>query len=83
MLITTDLTARGIDVQQVGTVINFDLPTDKSNYIHRIGRSGRYGRKGLTINLVGPNDQKLKKDIEQYWSTNWEPLPSDLSSIGM
>jgi superfamily II DNA/RNA helicase len=83
VLITTDLTARGIDVQQVGTVINFDLPTDKSNYIHRIGRSGRYGRKGLTINLVGPNDQKLKQEIESYWSTNWEPLPNDLSKIGM
>jgi superfamily II DNA/RNA helicase len=83
VLITTDLTARGIDVQQVGTVINFDLPTDKSNYIHRIGRSGRFGRKGLTINLVGPIEQKLKKEIEQYWATNWEPLPNDLSSIGM
>jgi superfamily II DNA/RNA helicase len=83
VLITTDLTARGIDVQQVGTVINFDLPTDKSNYIHRIGRSGRFGRKGLTINLVGPNEQKMKKEIEAYWSTNWEPLPNDLSSIGM
>jgi superfamily II DNA/RNA helicase len=83
VLITTDLTARGIDVQQVGTVINFDLPTDKSNYIHRIGRSGRYGRKGLTINLVGPNEQRLKQEIESYWSTNWEPLPNDLSKIGM
>jgi superfamily II DNA/RNA helicase len=81
VLITTDLTARGIDVQQVSTVINFDLPTDKANYIHRIGRAGRYGRKGVTVNLVGPNDVRAKKEIEEHWATNWEPLTQDLSVI--
>jgi superfamily II DNA/RNA helicase len=81
VLITTDLTARGIDVQQVETVINFELPLDKANYIHRIGRAGRYGRKGLTINLVGPNEMKMKTEIEQFWHTNWEALPQDLSKI--
>lgn len=81
VLITTDLTARGIDVQQVGTVINFELPLDKANYIHRIGRAGRYGRKGLTINLLGPSELRLKKEIEEYWHTNWETLPQDLSKI--
>jgi superfamily II DNA/RNA helicase len=81
VLITTDLTARGIDVQQVSTVINFELPLDKANYIHRIGRAGRFGRKGLTINLLGPSEMKLKEEIEAYWSTNWEPLPQDLSKI--
>ena len=82
VLISTDVTARGIDVQQVNTVINFELPIDKSNYIHRIGRSGRYGRKGMTINLVGPSDMRQKQEIEKYWSTNWEELPSDLASLG-
>jgi superfamily II DNA/RNA helicase len=81
VLITTDLTARGIDVQQVGTVINFELPNDKENYIHRIGRAGRYGRKGLTINILGPNEMRQKSEIEAFWHTNWEPLPQDLSKI--
>jgi superfamily II DNA/RNA helicase len=81
VLITTDLTARGIDVQQVGTVINFELPNDKENYIHRIGRAGRYGRKGLTINILGPNEMKQKAEIEAFWHTNWETLPQDLSKI--
>ena len=81
VLITTDLTARGIDVQQVSIVINFDLPSDKANYIHRIGRAGRYGRKGVTINFVGPNEVQQKRDIENYWSTVWHTLPQDLSQL--
>lgn len=52
VLITTDLLARGIDVQQVSLVINYDLPTNRENYIHRIGRSGRFGRKGVSINFI-------------------------------
>jgi len=54
VLITTDLLARGIDVQQVGLVINYELPTRKEQYIHRIGRAGRFGRKGTAINFVLP-----------------------------
>jgi translation initiation factor 4A len=83
VLISTDVTARGIDVQQVSTVINFELPLDKSNYIHRIGRTGRYGRKGMTINLVGPSEMRQKQEIETHWSTNWESLPCDLSSLAI
>ena len=52
VLITTDLLARGIDVQQVSLVINYDLPTNRENYIHRIGRSGRFGRKGVGMLIV-------------------------------
>ena len=52
ILISTDLLARGIDVQQVSLVINYDLPANKENYIHRIGRGGRFGRKGVAINFV-------------------------------
>jgi superfamily II DNA/RNA helicase len=55
---------------------------DKANYIHRIGRAGRYGRKGVTINFVGPNETVQKQDIEKYWSTVWVPLPQDLSKVG-
>ena len=52
ILIATDVIARGIDIQQVGIVINFDLPREIETYIHRIGRSGRFGRKGTAINFV-------------------------------
>jgi len=51
VLITTDVWARGLDVQQVSLVINYDLPSNRENYIHRIGRSGRFGRKGVAINV--------------------------------
>ena len=83
VLITTDLTARGIDVQQVEMVINFDLPTDKAHYIHRIGRAARFGRKGVTITLLGPSEFRLQQDIEASWQTNWEPLPEDLGRVGV
>lgn len=56
VLITTDLLARGIDVQQVGLVINFELPKHEEQYIHRIGRAGRFGRKGTAINFVTPQE---------------------------
>lgn len=63
VLITTDLLARGIDVQQVGLVINYELPFKKENYIHRIGRAGRFGRKGVAINFVSPNDARFIREI--------------------
>lgn len=63
VLITTDLLARGIDVQQVELVINFELPREKENYIHRIGRAGRFGRKGTGINFVTPRDAASLKEI--------------------
>lgn len=63
VLITTDLLARGIDVQQVGLVINYEIPSQKENYIHRIGRAGRFGRKGTAINFVLPKDARILKEI--------------------
>jgi superfamily II DNA/RNA helicase len=68
-LISTDLLARGIDVQPVGLVINFDLPLKKENYIHRVGRSGRFGRRGIAINLITKLEAKLMIDIEEHYST--------------
>jgi len=65
VLITTDLLARGIDVQQVSLVINYDLPTNRENYIHRIGRGGRFGRKGVAINFVTTEDVRMLRDIER------------------
>lgn len=81
ILISTDLLARGIDVQPVGLVINFDLPTKKENYIHRVGRSGRFGRRGIAINLISKLEAKIMIDIEQHYSTQISKLPDDLSEI--
>jgi translation initiation factor 4A len=81
VLISTDLLARGIDVQQVSLVINFELPVQKENYIHRIGRSGRYGRKGVAINLVTPDEMAKIRDIEKYYSTTISILPNTIGDI--
>jgi len=81
VLISTDLLARGIDVQQVSLVINFELPSQKENYIHRIGRSGRFGRKGVAINLIGPDEVTMIKEIESHYATKIIDLPEDLSKI--
>lgn len=82
VLITTDLLARGIDVQQVSLVINYDLPKEKESYIHRIGRSGRYGRKGVAINFIMTQyDTKALREIEQFYSTQIEEMPMDVSNF--
>jgi translation initiation factor 4A len=81
VLISTDLLARGIDVQQVSLVINFDLPQNMENYLHRIGRSGRFGRKGVAINFVTNNDVRTMKDIEKYYHTQIEEMPMDIADM--
>jgi len=81
VLISTDLLARGIDVQQVSLVINFDLPSNMENYLHRIGRSGRFGRKGVAINFVTNNDVRSMKDIERYYHTQIEEMPMDIADL--
>jgi len=81
ILLSSDLLARGIDVQQVSLVINYDLPTQYENYIHRIGRSGRYGRKGTTINLCTKYDMNKLKEIENYYNTEINALPQDFSKL--
>lgn len=81
VLISTDLLARGIDVQQVSLVINYELPTNQENYIHRIGRSGRFGRKGVAINLIGPDEVDMVKDIERHYSTHINILPETITSL--
>lgn len=77
VLITTDLVARGIDVHHVNIVINYDLPSNKENYLHRIGRGGRYGRKGVAINFVSQRDVELLREIEAHYHTQIEELPMD------
>jgi len=81
VLISTDLLARGIDVQQVSLVINYDLPQNMENYLHRIGRSGRFGRKGVAINFVTNNDVRTMKEIESYYHTQIEEMPMDIADL--
>ena len=64
VLIATDLWGRGLDVQQVSLVICYDLPQSRELYIHRIGRSGRFGKKGVAINFVTTEDVRILRDIE-------------------
>ncbi len=81
VLISTDLTARGIDVYQVSIVINYDLPNLKETYIHRIGRSGRFGKKGNAINFILPEEKEQLNDLMKFYDTIIEQLPQDLSEI--
>jgi translation initiation factor 4A len=78
VLISSNVTSRGIDVQNVRTVLNFDLPKCVYNYLHRIGRSGRWGRKGTAINFVTRWDVKTMKEIERHYHTIIEELPSNI-----
>lgn len=81
ILISTDLLARGIDVQQVSLVINYDLPANKENYIHRIGRGGRFGRKGVAINFVTSKDVAMMREIEMFYSTQIEEMPANVGEL--
>jgi translation initiation factor 4A len=81
VLITTDLLARGIDVQQVSLVINYDLPKNLENYIHRIGRSGRFGRKGVAINFVTEEDVRTLRELEQFYNTQIEEMPASVADL--
>jgi len=81
VLITTDLLARGIDVQQVSLVINYDLPNNRENYIHRIGRGGRFGRKGVAINFVTQDDVRVLKDIETFYNTTIDEMPMNVADL--
>lgn len=81
VLITTDVWARGLDVPQVSLIINYDLPNNRELYIHRIGRSGRYGRKGVSINFVKNEDIRILRDIEQYYSTQIDEMPMNVADL--
>jgi ATP-dependent RNA helicase len=82
VLITTDVWSRGLDVQKVSLVINYDLPNNRENYIHRIGRSGRFGSTGIAINFVRNDDIRILRDIEQYYSTQIDEMPKAFNEVG-
>jgi translation initiation factor 4A len=81
VLISTDLLSRGIDVQQISLVVNFDLPTLKESYIHRIGRSARFGRKGIAINLVTTDDGSKLKEIQEFYHTQIDEMPVNIKDL--
>jgi len=81
MLLSTDLLSRGIDIQQLNLVINFDLPKSKETYVHRIGRSGRYGRKGVAINFVTNRDVGYLKELEDLYGVQINDLPQNVNDV--
>jgi translation initiation factor 4A len=81
VLITTDLLSRGIDVHHVSVVINFDLPRSLENYLHRIGRCGRFGRKGLAINFVTHHELELLRQLQQHYDTDIQEMPSNIADF--
>jgi len=81
VLICTDVFGRGIDVAQVSLVINYDLPNSRELFIHRVGRSGRFGRKGVAINFVKNDDIQILRDIEQFYSTQIDEMPMNVSEL--
>jgi len=81
ILLSTDLLSRGIDVQQLSLVINYDLPMQKETYIHRIGRSGRYGRKGVAINFVTDRDLHDLHELQTFYNTEIKEMPENIAEI--
>lgn len=81
ILISSNITARGIDIQQVQTVINFDVPRCVHVYLHRIGRSGRFGRKGIAINFITRSDVSHMKNIEKHYGSTITELPANFQPI--
>ena len=81
VLISSNVTARGIDIQQVSVVVNFDVPKCVNTYLHRIGRSGRWGRKGVGINMITRRDVAKLKEIEQYYSTQISEMPGNVDFL--
>jgi translation initiation factor 4A len=81
VMISSNVTSRGIDIQQVSIVINFDLPKCVHNYLHRIGRSGRWGRKGVGINFITRRDIIKMKEIEGHYSCQVVEMPNDLGFL--
>jgi len=81
ILVSSNITARGIDIQQVGIVVNFDVCKSVHTYLHRIGRSGRWGRKGIGINFVTRRDIQILRSIESFYQTEITEMPMNFTDI--
>lgn len=80
MLVATDVAARGLDIPHVTHVINFDLPTDIDDYVHRIGRTGRAGKKGLATAFFSDKDSSLARGLAELLSVSFHPFLADNTS---
>lgn len=78
-LLASDLFTRGIDIQSVNVVINFDFPKNSETYLHRIGRSGRFGHLGLSVNLITTNDKDSLRRVERELGTEIRPIPANIN----
>ena len=81
VLISSDLTARGIDIQQISMVVNYEITPNTNTYLHRIGRSGRYGRKGWAINFVTKQDLITVRELERVYNIDMQELPSNFQQL--
>ena len=81
VLIGTDLIARGIDAKAANLFINFEMPDKIEEYLHRIGRSGRFGRRGIAINIIDKTERRIRDDIITTYMTKMEPLSDSLQEI--
>jgi translation initiation factor 4A len=80
-LVSSDLCTRGIDIPSVNVVVNFDFPRNSETYLHRIGRSGRFGKKGLSISFVCENEHNVLMEIEKFYNCQINVLPANLSEL--
>lgn len=81
IIVSTDLLARGIDIQQVSVVVNYDLPKNTEHYLHRIGRSGRFGKKGVAINFITQDDIRMLEYLENFYNITIEPMPETIKQF--
>mmetsp|Transcript_84996 Transcript_84996/g.273570 ORF Transcript_84996/g.273570 Transcript_84996/m.273570 type:complete len:116 (-) Transcript_84996:228-575(-) len=81
VLLTTDITSRGLDVQAISVVLNYDVPNNPENYMHQVGRAGRFGRKGVAITFVTESDRNVIRDIEARYSIEMTEMPMDIANM--
>jgi ATP-dependent RNA helicase UAP56/SUB2 len=80
-MVATDIFGRGIDMEKINVVFNFDMPQDSDSYIHRVGRAGRFGTRGLTITFVSsPKDIEILNEIQSRFDVKIEELPTTLDT---
>jgi len=79
ILVTTDIFGRGIDVEKINIVINFDMANESDQYLHRVGRAGRFGTKGLAISFISSeDDNKILEDVQSRFEVKVDELPKSI-----
>merc|ERR1712242_186366 len=81
IMVATDLFGRGIDIERVNIVVNYDMPEDSDSYLHRVGRAGRFGTKGLAITFVGDDkDAEILKKVQERFEVNIGDMPNQIDT---